>query len=153
MNRAVNQSGRLVRHLALAALMFAMASMASRASAAMGPHGSSKAGFSSFVTADLPNLVVGQKFDWKGHQYEITRVHEIVRTQVQRTRKSDIDRDVPYIGWVWAILHLNVDGQRMRVKLDANARWESDQDGWVWSKALVYLGDNDSYDFVTRELK
>ena len=146
----MNRSIRLVRHLALAALGLLLATAAS---AARSGHGPSKEAFASFVTDELGPLLVGQEIEWKGHHLKITKVHEILKTQLQRTRRTDIDRDVPYIGWVWAVLHLDMDGKRMRVTLDGNARWESGDAGWSWSKVMIYLGDNDSYDFVSREIK
>ena len=127
--------------------------MATTASAASPGRGPSKEAFASFVTDELGPLAVGQEIEWKGHHLKVTKVHEIRKTRVQATRRTDIDRDVPYIGWVWGVLHLDMDGQRMRVPVEANARWGGGDEGWVWSKALIYLGDNNHYDFVSREIK
>ena len=149
----MNRSIRLVRHLSLSALTALALIVATDASAAPAGHGPSKEAFASFVTDELSPLVVGQEIEWKGHHLKVTKVYEIRKTQVQATRRTDIDHDVPYIGWVWAVIHLDVDGQRMRAKLDGNARWGAGDEGWVWSKAIIYLGDNDSYDFVSREIK
>lgn len=138
---------RFARLLMLAGLLLASTAFATSS------RGPTKEAFASFVTDELPNLVEGQEFDWRGSHYRITKVHSILKTQVQRTRRTDIDGDVPYIGWAWAVLHLDVNGERMRVKVDCNARWEAGAEGWDWSKVLIYLGDNDSYDFVTKKVR
>jgi hypothetical protein len=112
-------------------------------------HGPSRSAFEAFVIDGLPELVVGKEFDWKGHHYEVLRVHSITRTHVQRTRPSDVNNDVAAQGWTLALLHVKVDGRLSRVRVEGNARYMNSPNGWEWDRVLMYLGLNDSYDFVT----
>lgn len=140
----------LVRLLSLPFLCAALA-LPGDAVAGGGPtHGPSRSAFEAFVIDELPELVVATEFDWKDHHYEVLRISSITRTHVQRTRPSDVNNDVAAQGWTMAIVHVKVDGRLSRARIEGNARYMNSPNGWEWDRVLMYLGQNDSYDFVSQ---
>jgi hypothetical protein len=138
-----------------AALLVAGASLAHAASGdrEMPTHGPTQVAFGRFVVDQLPELVKGKTFDWKGHHYEVTELHHITKSTVQRSKSTDRNADVAVNGWTWALVHVRVDGRLMRARVEGSARYSRTADGWEWDHVLMYLGLNDSYDFATGEIR
>ena len=141
------------------ALLLALAASASAARPrlpgvpdAARPHYSfSEGGFKHFVADQLPLLVEGEAFTSEGKRYEVVRLHSVTRHDISRWNPAHRNDAVPVRGRVVATVHVKVDGQLKRARIEGLADYVTLPDGWRWSQVLLYLGTNESYDFVTGE--
>jgi hypothetical protein len=109
------------------------------------------AGFKHFVADRLPELVEGEGFTWSGQRFEVVKLHSIVKHDLARWNPAHRNDAVPMRGRVVAVVHVLVDGKLKRARIEGLADWVSVPDGWRWHQVLLYLGTNQSYDFVTGE--
>lgn len=116
------------------------------------PHYSfSEGGFKHFVADQLPLLVEGEAFTSAGKRFEVVRLHSVIRHDLSRWNPAHRNDAVPVRGRVVAAVHVKVDGQLKRARIEGLADYVTLPDGWRWSQVLLYLGTNESYDFVTGE--
>ena len=108
----------------------------------------SETGFDHFVQDQLPGLVEGQTWEWRGQRYEVVRLHRVAQTELSRPRRASRNRDPGTRGWTIAIVHVLVDGELKRGRVEATAGYAWEPGGWIWEGALLYLGVGSSYDFV-----
>lgn len=111
------------------------------------------AGFQHFVADELPRLVEGEAFTWEGRRYEVVKLRSVTRHVANRWNPAHRDEAVPHRGRVEAILHVKIDGKLMRARIEGTADYVTLPDGWRWREVLLYLGGNESYDFVTGETR
>lgn len=110
------------------------------------------AGFEHFVQDQLPGLVAGQRWTWRGDDYEIVRLHRVTRAELVNERRRDRDYDPGTRGWVVATVHVKVNGTLRRARIVGNAGHSPDPAGWHWQEVLLYLGVGDHWDCVSREV-
>ena len=116
------------------------------------PHYSfSDGGFKHFVADQLPLLVEGEAFTSGGKRFEVVRLHSVIRHDLSRWNPAHRNDAVPVRGRVVAVVHVKVDGQLKRARIEGLADYVTLPDGWRWNQVLLYLGANESYDFVTGE--
>lgn len=108
-------------------------------------------GLQKFVEDDLAKLVVGQKWSWRGQEFEVVRLHRIDFSRLTQAPQANRDYGAPVRGMAVAIIHVKVDGRLRRARIEANASYVWQPAGWAWEQALLYLGGVDSWDFVTRQ--
>ena len=109
-------------------------------------------GFEHFVQDQMPGLVAGQVWEWRGKRFEVVRLHRISEAKVVRPRKASRNREPGQRGWTVAIVHVRVDGKLMHGRVEATAGYAWEPGGWIWEQALLYLGGANSYDFVARKV-
>jgi hypothetical protein len=108
-------------------------------------------GFRHFIADELPPLVEGEAFTWDGHRYEVVKLHSVTREDVSRWNPAHRDDAVPVRGRVVAVIHVKVDGRLERARIEGLADYVTIPEGWRWHQVLLYLGRNQSYDFVSGE--
>ena len=151
-----------MRTLSIACLVVALATVAVPPAAAQQrlpgvpdaarPHYShSIDGFKHFVADELPPLVEGETFTWAGKRYEVVRLHQVVRQEVSRWTPAHRNEAVPHRARVVAVIHVKVDGRLTRARIEGVADYVTLPEGWRWNQVLLYLGTNESYDFVNGE--
>lgn len=146
-------SVRTVRAVILAvAAVFVLAAGGARGADpvdAQPPYGHSRQEWLRFVQHEIPDLVEGTTFEWAGRTYEVVRVHDVIRASTTRWAPGQRNEASPHRAYLVAWVHVRVDGQVVRARLEADAHYSSFPDGWDLQRVLLYLGRNVSYDFVT----
>ena len=109
-------------------------------------------GFQHFAQDQLPKLIQGQAWDWNGAHFEATRLHSIKKSELVRPRQAHKDYDSAVRGWMVAVIHVKLDGRVRSGRVVATAGYAPDPAGWYSDEVLLFLGNGDSYDFVTGEV-
>jgi hypothetical protein len=116
------------------------------------PHYSfTEGGFKHFVADELPPLVEGEAFTWDGKRYEVVELHSVTRHDVSRWNPAHRNDAVPLRARVVAVVHVKIDGELRRARIEGLADYVTLPEGWRWHQVLLYLGANQSYDFVSGE--
>lgn len=110
-------------------------------------------GLTHFTQDRLEKLIAGQSWTWMGTEFEAVRLHRIHDVGVTRDRQANRDYSAPLRGWVIATLHVKVNGQVKAARVEANASYVWQPGGWAWEQVLLYLGNGDSYDFVSGKVR
>jgi hypothetical protein len=110
-------------------------------------------GMTHFTQDRLEKLVAGQSWTWMGTEFEAVRLHGIRDVGVTRDRQANRDYSAPLRGWVVATLHVKVNGRVKAARVECNASYVWQPGGWAWEQVLLYLGNGDSYDFVSGKVR
>ena len=112
-----------------------------------------RTGMLHFTQDRLEKLIAGQSWTWMGTEFEAVRLHRIQEYTITRERQANRDFSAPLRGWAVATLHVKVNGRVTAARVEVNASYVWQPGGWAWEQVLLYLGNGDSYDFVSGKVR
>ena len=113
----------------------------------------SRAGLEHYLQDNLQKLVAGQSWTYMGNEFQTVRLHRIQKAEVTSDRQQNRDYAAPHRGWAVVHLHVKVNGQIKAARTEVNASYVWQPGGWAFEQVLIYLGNGDSYDFVSGKIR
>ncbi|MEM7249195.1 MAG: hypothetical protein AAF533_28000 [Acidobacteriota bacterium] len=116
-------------------------------------YGPTEEGFRQFLQDELANLVVGQSFEYQGHQLTAVAVPRLRRMHVEIPKRPHRDYGSARRGWALATVHVEVDGVVRAVEFEINAVHVFQPATWAWDRVQLELHAGTFYDFASRTFK